>query len=509
MPDRTELTRRQWLALSGAAALGAGPPSAAGQDRIADSPARGERGTPRNIIFMVADGMSPGVPGLAELFSQLLRARGTNWHALAANPRAACGLLQTDSLSSMVTDSSAASSAWASGSRIFNGAVNVLPDGTRLTPIAPLARDKGKSIGLVSTTTITHATPACFAAVQPKRADEHLIAPQYLDLVDVILGGGHEFFAADKRKDQVDLYERFRTSGYTVCRTRDELLAAPRDRKLLGCFSTGHMPFTIDDRNRPGDRPRMPSLAEMSRAALDRLSNSGGGFLLQMEGGRVDHAAHSNDAAAMLWEQLDFDEAIGVVLAFIEQNPDTLLIITTDHGNSNPTLIGIGPGYRDSAARFARLAEVGSSFSTIYAELRGLISDGQRPAADDVIAVMRAHTQITIEQVEAETIARTMTGQKSDDLHHQHRGIVGALGQTMTNHTGVAWTGTSHTFDYALTLALGPGSDRFASLMHHTDVYGVLTSFMGIDHKNPTMTAEEAKQYAALPVAPDEDLHWI
>ncbi|MDY7109537.1 MAG: alkaline phosphatase, partial [Planctomycetota bacterium] len=116
----------------------------------------------RNIIFMVSDGMSPGVPELAESFSQLVRGRSTNWHELARDPRTSRGYLQTGSLSSMVTDSAAASTAWASGSRAFNGALNVLPDGTRLTPVGRLARTAGRALGLVTTTTITHATPAGF-----------------------------------------------------------------------------------------------------------------------------------------------------------------------------------------------------------------------------------------------------------------------------------------------------------------------------------------------------------
>lgn len=465
--------------------------------------------SPRNIIFMVSDGMSLGVPSMAEPFSQLVRSRGTHWLDLAALPAVARGHLRSESLSSMVTDSSAASSAWATGSRVFNGAVNVLPDGTHLTPIGRLAREAGRAIGLVSTTQITHATPAGFASVQPRRADQHLIAPQYLDLVDVILGGGHEFFAADKRKDGEDLYERYRDHGYSVCRRKAQMLASSTAEKLLGCFWTGHLPYTIDQINQPAEHKHVPTLAEMTETALAMLSKKPGGFLLQVEGGRVDHAAHANDAAAMLWDQLAFDDAIGVVRQFVGNHPDTLVVITTDHGNSNPGLIGVGGAYRDSTECFERLAGITASFTTIYAGLRKLRNGDQPPAADDVIDVMRGHTQITIKNDEAEVIANVIAGHGAEDVHHQHRGIVGALGQTLANHTGIAWTGTTHTQDFCPTLAFGPGSGRFATLMHHTDVYGVLASLMGVEHTNPSISPEEAKRQVALPPESEDDLHWI
>src|SRR5690606_14792938 len=106
---------------------------------------------------------------------------------------------------SPVTDSAAAASAWGSGSRIFNWAMNMLPDGRALTPIAPLAKRAGRAVGLVTTTRITHATPAGFAAAAPSRNLEDDIAPQYLDVVDVLLGGGRRHFDSAQRRDKRDL----------------------------------------------------------------------------------------------------------------------------------------------------------------------------------------------------------------------------------------------------------------------------------------------------------------
>ncbi|MDY7109767.1 MAG: alkaline phosphatase, partial [Planctomycetota bacterium] len=329
---------------------------------------------------------------------------------------------------------------------------------------------------------------------------EEDIARQYLNAVDVALGGGTRFFSPDERSDRRDLYGEYRAAGYQVCTTRDELMrawaSASADSKLLGCFSRGHMPYTIDEMYQTAEARRVPTLAEMTRIALQRLSQHDDGFLLQIEGGRVDHAAHANDAAAMLREQLAFDDAIGEVLAHLRNHPETLVVTTTDHGNSNPGLNGMGGGYRDSTACFTRLGQIRASFVTIHRALREA-AGGSTPSLDAVIDAVWRHTAIVIGPDEAEAIAHVIGGEPFEDLNRQHRSIVGALGQTIGNHTGIGWTGTTHTSDLALTLAFGPGSGRLDMLMHHTDVYGILTSLMGIDHVNPSMTEEAAKRYAA------------
>src|SRR5690606_13249345 len=143
----------------------------------------------------------------------------------------------------------------------------------------------------VTTTRITHATPAAFIANVPDRGREDDVARQMLERgVDVALGGGARHFAPERLAAQ---------RGLRVVRTRDELLgldAAPGP--VLGLFARSHMPYTLDRSESE------PTLAEMARAALERLERHGGGFIVQIEGGRVDQAAHNNDAGAMVADQL-------------------------------------------------------------------------------------------------------------------------------------------------------------------------------------------------------------
>jgi alkaline phosphatase len=454
---------------------------------------------------MVADGMSPGVLPLAEQFSERVRSKGLLWQALLNDPKTTRGWMDMASLDSLVTDSSSASSSWGSGSRIFNGWVNMLPDGTKLTPIASVARDKGKRIGLVTTATVTHATPAGFAAVQRNRDDEHLIAEQYRGAVDVILGGGRKFFDPASRADKRDLIDDYRQQGYQILSSLSDLAEAnsakTKQARLLGLFSDGHMPYVIDE----APDHRAPSLAEMARAAVENLRNSPRGFLLQIEGARVDHAAHANDAAALLREQLEFDDAIETVLQFAVKSPETLVVITSDHGNSNPGLVGMGHEYTESTRSFERVLLAKSSFYAISPLLGGKTEytmataprekGRPKPTADQVRAIMLRHLGLAVDSDEVEAIRNAMAGLKQVSVNHQLDALSGVLGQVAGNHTGIFWTGSTHTSDYTLFTALGPGSEKFRGLMRNTDVFPLLSGLMDSNFLNPRMDPVKAKAY--------------
>lgn len=343
------LTGAPHIARSAGALLGAGAP--------------GQK--PSKIIHIVSDGMSMGTLTCANLLSQVARKRSLSWTRLWRNPAAKTALMNTRSLNSMVTDSSAASSAWGSGSRVVNGAVNMLPDGNLLAPLYKLFKDAGWKTGLVTTAEITHATPAGFAASVKSRGDAGAIAVQYLDRkVDVLLGGGREYFSPNKRGDKRDLRGDFAKAGYSVVLDKAALDKAPTDARLLGTFGYGHLPYSIDHRANAGLVSTVPTLAAMTRAALTRLERYEY-FILQVEGARIDHAAHNSDAAAALHDQIALDEALDECLEFQSRHPDTLIVLTTDHANSNLGLNGMGGGYRTSSHQFASIKDAKMSFPEI------------------------------------------------------------------------------------------------------------------------------------------------
>jgi len=498
---RTTISRRGLLKLGAGAAITASTPATLAVSRST----RSADAKPRNVIFMVADGMSPGVPALAEAFSRIVRGAGagTHWRDLAQRDDVTRGYLDMASLNSLVTDSAAASSSWGSGVRIFNWALNTHPDGRELKPIAVLARERGKRIGLVTTTRITHATPAGFAAYAPNRDFEDDIAPQYIDRVDLLLGGGSMHFDSARRRDRRDLFAEYRNAGFTLLYSRDTLLNQPAaDARVLGLFWNDHLPYTIDRNREPAMQSRVPTLAEMTSSALQNLSHSPDGFLLQVEGGRVDHAAHDNDAASMLHDQLAFDDAIGVALEFAKEHGDTLVIITTDHGTGNPGLSGMGSKYHESNAGLERLAHANASFEVIHARLAE--SQRQRQAPPDAAAMAEALKQgtgIEVDPATARTLADVFANSKAAapvEMCTFQANIAGLLGQALSNHTGVTFTGITHTSDWALCLALGPGRERFSGLHANTDAFEIIAEFFGIEHRNPRMTPDEAKPFALL-----------
>ena len=480
-------TRREVLRLGFAGATGL----ALSKLALASPPQRRSAGRVKNVIFMVSDGMSAGVPSLTDEFGKRVRGKGSFWHQLLQSPEATIGFFDMASLNSLVTDSSSASSAWGSGVRIFNGAVNVLPDGTRLTPIAHIVKNAGKKVGLVTTTRITHATPAGFAAVQPSRDAEDEIAPQYKGIVDVLMGGGLRHYAPDQRKDQRNLIEEYQKAGYTYWNRRDSVLSNERPDKVLGLFSGSHLPFTINHLNSEALKHTVPTLAEMTRKALEILSQSREGFLLQVEGGRVDHAAHANDAAAIFWDQLAFDDAIEVAYEFASKHNDTLLLITSDHGNSNPGLNGMGVEYGDSDKAFAKLTEAKCSFELLPSRLRNA-------DADTVRTVIREQLGIEISGAEANALASALANQLPPIWNAQHRNLQGLLGQILSNYNGIGWTGTSHTADYTWITAIGRGREEFHGLVRNTDAFYKMLKLFGLSFKNPSMSPAEARRYLSL-----------
>ncbi|HAC15528.1 MAG TPA: alkaline phosphatase [Bacteroidetes bacterium] len=328
------------------------------------------KGKAKNVIFMVSDGMSAGTLTMADQMKRRLRGSASNWISLYEQNLVNRGFMDMSSLNAIVTDSAAASSSWGCGHRINNGGVNMSPEGEAYTPILMHFKNVGKKTGLVTTTTMTHATPAGFIANVPNRGMEADIAVQLLERQpDLLLGGGNRFFAADMRDDGRDLYAEFIQKGYHVARTKAELEALQNDGKpVLGIFFDSHLPYTVDHLNVPEYLRDVPTLAEMTGTALRRLSGSEG-FILQVEGGKIDHAAHSNDAAGLIFDQIAFDDAVGVAMEFVNANPDTLLIITSDHGNANPALNGFGSGYAAADAMFDSLALATRTNNTILTML--------------------------------------------------------------------------------------------------------------------------------------------
>ncbi len=483
----TRVSRRDWLKLGGLGGSAALLGSCSRKDSEAEV---------RGIVFMVSDGMSHGVLTMAENFSHIVNGRGTRWWKLIADQEATRGLMETSSANSYVTDSAAASSAWGGGVKIDNRAVNVRPDGTESVPIMRHLKSLGHRTGLVTSTTITHATPAGFAAVTANRDDEHLIAPQYAGVVDILLGGGMKFFDPKQRVDSRDALSLYGKGGYSFAGDRDGLLSMGKSDRILGLFSDGHLPYEVDRLNSPELLKKVPSLAEMSGLALSNLLTGGKKFLLQVEGGRVDHGAHTNDIAGLLWDQLAFDDAIAKVLDLVEGREDILVVVTSDHGNANPGLNGTGEEYGESDKAFASIAEMTSSYESLF----GLWKKSEDLTTASLTSAVREKLGFTLRKKESEALLTAFEEEATRavdkalkaegkpyeekkgsrlDWSSQLNNVPGLMGQFAGNHTGIGWTGTSHTSDPTMISAIGPQARRFSGIVPNQEVHRHFLELLG------------------------------
>ncbi|MEN6371333.1 MAG: alkaline phosphatase [Armatimonadota bacterium] len=285
-------------------------------------------GAPKNIILFIGDGM-----GLATVAGARISSQGPGGR-LAMDTMPVSGFATTYSANALITDSAAAGTALATGTKTNNGMLGMTPDGKRLKSILEAAMGIKKSTGLVTTTTISHATPASFASHVSSRGDETDIACQLLeDQVDVLMGGGMQFFAAkdqpgSKRTDDLCPLAEAKAAGYTVATNSDELAAA-KGPKILGLFENGYLTTKAPE----------PPLSTLTTKALDTLSKDKDGFFLMVEGGQIDFCAHANDFDGAVNQLLEFDRAVAAGLDYARKHGDTLVIVTADHETGGLTLL--------------------------------------------------------------------------------------------------------------------------------------------------------------------------
>lgn len=299
----------------------------------------------KNVIFMVTDGMGPASLSLARSFKQFRDE--LPFDDMLTIDKHLIGSSRTLSNSSLVTDSAAGATAFSCGLKTYNGAIGVTPDKVPCGTILEALKLQGYLTGLVVTTRITDATPAAFSAHADYRFQEDLIAEQQLGeyplgrMVDLILGGGRCHFLPASveggcRRDNRNLIkESQEKGGWSYVGNRYEFDGLDGGKNvtlpLLGLLAATDIPYDLDR-----ESSEYPSLAEQVKVALTALSKatekSDKGFFLLIEGSRIDHAGHHNDAAAQVREVLAYDEAFKEVLNFVDKtDTETVVISTSDH----------------------------------------------------------------------------------------------------------------------------------------------------------------------------------
>lgn len=338
--------------------------SFAGFAGVADA---AEKGAAKNVILMIPDGMGASYMTASRIF------KGEE----LSFERYIKGMMKIKSANTNITDSAAAGTAMATGYKTNNGVISVTPDGKKPDSILDAARKKGKSTGLVATSTITHATPAVFTSHDESRGNEVVLAQEYIKNVDVILGGGQEFFTLEKsggKQKERDLVAEAKQAGYDYITSRNEM-AKSKSNKVLGLFAKGAMTYEID---RPDTQP---SLAEMTEFAINKLSQDNDGFFLMVEGSQIDWAGHAFDPVAAITDTLAFEAAVNKALEFAKNRKDTLVVIVGDHETGGMTIGTTAGGYKEN---INLLKNANGSSNSVAAALK---TDANKVSLKDAKAV--------------------------------------------------------------------------------------------------------------------------
>lgn len=457
-----------------------------------DGPASGIE----NVVVMVGDGMG---------YDPIELTRHV-YGDLAMQTMTSIGNVQTEPRTGEVTDSAAAGTALATGlkSHLFQVSVYGPPRGDRddyLPVMTQLeaADAAGMATGLVTTSRITHATPAAYAAHVPNRRLERRIADAYLDQsIDVLLGGGEAIWTSEQ-------LERARQNGYELVYTAEGLRNTTTEN-LLGLFDDSHLAYTLDR----GDR--QPGLEELTTAALDRLDGDDG-FYLVVEGARIDHANHVCDPWTSVAETKEFDDTVRAVLEYAAGRDDTLVVVTSDHECGGFTF---GNGFGDvvDTDRFrvwgSDESGVEGSLSKLADEIATAVGRG-----DDIDVRSRIVDYLDLEGVELEEDAVKRIEAAAEQVRIPGN-LAALIGQTVSPLLGMDWGAVfphervhlaAHSGPSQPVLAAGPGVEEASgNWFHLADLSATLSAIMLFGSETTdTVQSRSAWEHRMQRVGPQTD----
>ena len=428
---------------------------------------------PKYVFVFIGDGMSTPQRLMAEDFS-----KRTGRGELAMNHLARRTETATKSANKVVTDSAAAATAIACGEKTDNGMLGMRPDGTRIESVAAVAKKAGRKVGIVTTVTIVHATPAGFYAHNRSRGDSRAIA---MDLVksgfDYFAGGGiggwtqpkggyfdtnGNFVKLEEGREAVpgiDPYSLWQTNGYTF--VKDDLAAfkALKPGRPVWCvFGESGMDYALD---RDGSQPTLAEIVEKGIELLDGPE----GFFLMCEGGKVDYAGHANDAGGSVAEQLSLDDAVKVATRFAKAHPGETLIVTTGDHETGGLIRGItGAGAAFDPALLKHQRCTASKFSSI---LKNAQEKNAAFSFDDAMALVRENFglggPVPLTDADRDELKKAFEQKKPAEF-------AGAAKRILSAHAGLAWKSGGHTALPTMTTAEGPGSEILEGMTDNTEI---------------------------------------
>ncbi|MEH7331643.1 alkaline phosphatase [Neobacillus drentensis] len=401
----------------------------------------------KNVIFLIGDGMG---------FSYTTGLRYFNHDSQQGlmNPtifdQFFVGSQSTYSLDteSNITDSAAAGTALSTGYKTYNGALGLNIDKQTVPTILEYAKFRGKSTGLVGTSQINHATLAACASHIESRDQYDQIADDYLDeriegkqKIDVMLGGGTSYF---NRKDR-NLIEEFVRNNFSYVTTLQDLVMN-KNEQLLGLFAPIELPKQIDR------GLTVPSLAQMTKAALERLKQNRNGFFLLVEGSQIDWAGHDNDIVGAMSEVKDFEAAFKEAIQFAVNREDTIVIATADHSTGGMS-IDRNDNYKWNPSVIKSITSTPFVIAIRLHETKDM-------------ETLKHHMHFTLHEEDLKTIQTTLELEVEDTKQ--------ALINIINHYSSTGWTTKGHTGEDVPIYAYGLNRHLFSGRMENSEIAKIL-----------------------------------
>ncbi len=444
----------------------------------------------KNVIVMIPDGTSIGVVSAARWYKIYNNLGGNN---LAIDPYL-CGTVKTFSSNAPIGDSAPTTSAYMTGMPQQTGNVAIYPiadPANDLVPVdpakayQPLATileaakyQQNKATGLVVTVEFPHATPADCSAHYYARGKYLYIASQmaYQNL-DVMFGGGNSIITDD-------IKQHFKNTGTTLI--QDDVNAFRNFKgkeKIWALFCDRQHPYDLDR-----DDTQVPSLAEMTEKALNRLSQNKNGFFLMVEGSKVDWSAHGNDAVGCITEYLAFDRAVAKVMDFAKKNGETTVIVLPDHGNSGFTIGRRDLKSYDKATKDQLFGNVSQYKKTGEGLERILL----KTDPSQFMSVFKEYTNIDLTDEELNLLLSSKNYKHESDYMKVSNSVnmASSIINIMNAHTYFGFTTGGHTGEEVFLAAYHPEGDLPIGMNLNTEINQYLFAAMGLKTSLAEMTEE-------------------
>lgn len=401
------------------------------------------------------------------------------------------GLVTTYSANSNITCSSAAGTALATGTKTNNGVIGKSSKGEKLSTIAEKAKAQGFKVGIISSVSIDHATPASFYAHQDYRGMYYEISTELGASNFDYFGGGGFQYPQGKSGDKPNSFEMAKEAGYRLINQKDSILGIKNgDQKIFAMnpvmYPKGDFYWAIDSVK------DALSLADFTRKGIEVVNNPKG-FFMMVEGGKIDWAGHGNDAASNIHETLEFDKAVAEALNFYKQHPDeTLILVTADHETGGLALgVNNSKGLDLTVLKHQRVST--QEFQRMLQELK---ESGKKVKFDDIVVLItekfglnNGEEKMALSPQQTDWLKSAFNNEfgngnavnpDKDYLDHgAEKTLAERVVYIMSLKSGIGWTTNDHSGSPVPIRAIGVGKERFCGMIDNTDIPKNIQAIMG------------------------------